>query len=314
MVRIRRVARKTFKRLTTGFRGPLPTLTEEERRELRSLCIFLGPYRNLTTLTASMLALHPHCQVLNHAGERVFEDKRIDFLSDYTDDKFYTFCKFAITASQGGQHGDYGGSITLSHAFEHPKTREVYERRFGNSLLREQVRSIAWKESLRVANFIREHDLDIPALLERNPKVRFLMPVRNPMDCAVSNARTGHVEHFKGLKPDAPIAAILEALLVEYAWFARLEERFPGSFFSFHQDEVDAERLRGLSRFLDLDAPETWIQDALTVYDVTGKYTHPSELVERYESLVREHFEWNPDRRERLLRFARAGESQPSSR
>ncbi len=314
MVRIKRVARRTFSRLTSGLRGPLPTLSEEERKRLRTLCMFLGPYRNLTTLTASILALHPNCQVLNHAGERVFDDNRVNFLFDYTDDKFHAFCKFAIAASQGGEHGDYGGSITLSHAFEHTKTREVYERRFGGSLLREEVRSIAWKESLRVANFIRRHDVDIPGLLERNPKIRFLMPVRNPLDCAVSNSKTGHVQHFKDLRSDAPIEAILDAFLREYAWFVRLEEQFPRRFFSFHQDEVDAEMLRGLARFLELDATRTWIEDALEIYDVTGKYTHSGELVGRYESMVRLHFDWSPDRRERLLRFAGEQRSQPSSR
>jgi hypothetical protein len=303
-MRLRRIVGKNVRSALRVFRGSLPTLSADERERLRALCLFLGPYRNLTTLTASILALHPNCQVLNHAGERVLENRRLNFLSKYGDDRFYAFCRFAIDESQGGKHGDHGGSITLSHAFDYPKMKEVYERRFGTSLLRDDLRCIAWKESLRVANHLRERDGDIEALVERNAKIRFLMPVRNPMDCAVSNRKTGHVRHFRGLRETAGVEEILAAFLEEYAWFARLEDRFPGRFFSFLEYEVDAETLSRLAGFLDLDAPETWIADALEVYDVTGKYTHPPELIEHYETLVREHFEWSPERRERLLRFA----------
>ncbi|MHB8529324.1 MAG: hypothetical protein ACYC8V_07420, partial [Caulobacteraceae bacterium] len=38
---------------------------------VRRTAVILGPYRNLTTLTASVLALHPQCQVLNHASDRI---------------------------------------------------------------------------------------------------------------------------------------------------------------------------------------------------------------------------------------------------
>src|SRR4029079_11065585 len=84
--------------------------------DLRTVCLFLGPYRNLTTLTASILFLHPHCQVLNHAASRIFGDKRIDFLDGYDDEKFKTFVRYAIHASGSGGRGKIGGSLTPSPA------------------------------------------------------------------------------------------------------------------------------------------------------------------------------------------------------
>ena len=39
------------------------------------VCLTPGPYRNLTTLTVSVLYLHPDYQVLNHAGTRLFVKK-----------------------------------------------------------------------------------------------------------------------------------------------------------------------------------------------------------------------------------------------
>ena len=50
--------------------------------QLRSVCLALGPYRNLTTLTAGILSLHPQCQVLNHAGVRLLPDPERNFLAD----------------------------------------------------------------------------------------------------------------------------------------------------------------------------------------------------------------------------------------
>jgi len=43
---------------------------------IESVCITLGPYRNLTTLTASVLFLHPNCKVLNYAARRVYGRKK----------------------------------------------------------------------------------------------------------------------------------------------------------------------------------------------------------------------------------------------
>ena len=37
---------------------------------VRNVVMALGPNRNMTTLTASLIALHPSCQVLNNAGNR----------------------------------------------------------------------------------------------------------------------------------------------------------------------------------------------------------------------------------------------------
>lgn len=82
---------------------------------------FLGPYRNLTTLTASVLALHPHVQVLNHAGRRLLKQPELDFITEPS--TWNRFCEVALAESRGGTAGLHGGSITHSHAFESPKIR-----------------------------------------------------------------------------------------------------------------------------------------------------------------------------------------------
>ena len=63
---------------------------------VRTVCLMLGPYRNLTTLTAAIVGLHPNCQVLNHGGMQVFRNNTINFLGDYSDERFEAFIRFAV--------------------------------------------------------------------------------------------------------------------------------------------------------------------------------------------------------------------------
>ena len=57
--------------------------------DIKTACVFLGPYRNLTTLTASVLALHPRCQMLNHAGGRIFSESELNFIENHSLEKVY---------------------------------------------------------------------------------------------------------------------------------------------------------------------------------------------------------------------------------
>src|SRR5882672_10493469 len=121
------------------------TASDSIADRIRTVCLFLGPYRNLTPLTASLLSLHPHCQVLNHAGARVFAAPDVNFLLDPSVATLRRFCDFALSASQGGQRGNYGGSITLSHAFDSDVVRDAYRNRYGELLIKPSVDCLVWK-------------------------------------------------------------------------------------------------------------------------------------------------------------------------
>ena len=132
--------------------------------EIKTVCLALGPYRNLTTLTAGMLFLHPNCQVLNHAGMRIFGDKNLDFLIEYSDEKFESFLQYGIYNSQTGRPGGYGGSITYSHAFENGnKLRDIFEAEGGDSV-KKNVECFFWKESLMTSFHIRDNSVDLDKL------------------------------------------------------------------------------------------------------------------------------------------------------
>jgi hypothetical protein len=256
-------------------------------RDVDSVCLALGPYRNLTTLTASTLFLHPHCQVLNHAGDRVYGNREVDFLQDFSEGKLDRFLQFAIQISATGHRGDLGGSITFSHAFNPTKykTREIFEKA-GVGARKQRIRSLFWKESLRTSNVIRDRRVDLGDIFKKDARLRFLLPVRNPMDCAVSNLKTGHVSRFPGLHRSSTTQEVLLAILDEIFWFAQLREEFPGRFHYFFEHEISSIMLADLARFLQLDPDDAWIDNALAAMKINPGYDHADSLSSFYLDYV----------------------------
>lgn len=278
--------------------------------EVRTVCLALGPYRNLTTLTASLCGLHPNCQVLNHGGRLILKDRKLNFLADYTTERFDAFTRFAIHVAESSRKGiQWGGSIVGSHAFTRDAMKEAYEKRFGDSLEKEHVHSVFWKESLRTSNLIRRENVDLGQIFERNAKLRFLYPVRNPLDCAVSNLKTGHFRRFEGLDRRATLPQTLEAVLREFAWFLDLHDAFPDRFFYFYENEDIQQVAVSLARFLRVEPDPDWLEDVRTVYEVESSYQHAPDVVDRYTSLVKKQFANRPSTVEALLSFT--GPEQP---
>jgi len=286
-------------------------LTERQKSELGSVCLFLGPYRNLTTLTSAMLFLHPHCQVMNHGSRRITDRRKLNFFMDYSERKFDKFCQYMIFASQRGMSGGYGGSIAYSHAFSHPEMKMTYTGRYGTSLLKDRIRCIAWKEPRFISNHIRDNNVDLKGIFRKNAKLRFLLPVRNPIDCAVSNHRVG-----RAWKPIAErngqeytVEYVLEKIMLEFKWFLDLRKEHPGRFFYFFQDELNKDMLVRLAGFLDLEPERRWIEDSLGCLKVKGGYDHKPEWVEAFERLQEVFLKDHPEFRARLAGMAPAGKA-----
>ncbi|MEX1248252.1 MAG: hypothetical protein WEA61_07180 [Anaerolineales bacterium] len=288
---------------------PEPPLGRISAREattidgLRSVCLFLGPYRNLTSLTASVLFLHPECQVLNHAGSRILPREEWNFLVNYSDEKFRRFCHVALTLSQGGARGGHGGSVVLSHAFaEHPEMWRTYRARFGTRLLKRSVKSLVWKESEKVGEFIRKNGADLGQLVKNNPRLRFLLPIRNPLDCSLSLSRIG-ISKFYPQFNDNDLFPLLKTILEEIKWFVELAEEHSEHFLHYFQDEVDSHIFRRLARFLGLAEDPRWISDALNVYQLKRPYTYNADLKHYYAEMVEALFHRRPEFRDHLVKM-----------
>ena len=250
------------------------------------------------------MALHPHCQVLNHAGKRILNHRRLDFLRFDDPATFDAFTRYAIRISRGGRRGGDGGSITLSHAFaNHAKLRYLYHEAYGASLVKDVIHSVFWKESLAVANHVREHGIDLGRLLQENTRLRFILPVRNPLDCAASNRKTGHASRFRHLNNRAPIERVVAAVLDEFRWFLELRDRHSDRFFSFFEHEFGRPTLRDMAQFLEIEADERWCENALQVFQSQGSYHHSDKLREFYANAVGERFSSHPEFAAKLLVF-----------
>lgn len=272
---------------------------------LQIVCLTLGPYRNLTTLTASVLFLHPRCQVLNHAAGRIFGDERIDFLAGYSEERFQTFLRYALHACTKGRRGSHGGSIKHSHAVVE---RSDMSEAIAGMAPKEQVTCLLWKESLRTSNHLRRCGVDLADVLAKNAALRFLMPVRNPLDCAVSNIRKGHVRHFEGLDAGADTETTLAAILDEFVWFRHLQERHRERFFHYFAHNEPRQVLTGLAAFLQLEAEQDWLEAGTEAFQVASEYDHATDLVSLYRELVGAKFGHDPEFAQNLLVFVGDGQ------
>jgi len=270
---------------------------------LNTLCFALGPYRNLSTLTGSILFLHPDVQVLNHGGERIFPLKKIDFLSDYSEKRFRRFVKYMVYISAGGKTGDYGGSITLSHAFDHEIVKDAYRKRFGSSTVKKTIRSVFWKEPLRTVNFIRNHGVELEEIFEMNKKLKFLMPVRNPLDTAISNTGRPHHKIFAGLEENT-VENVLDRVLFEISWFLDLQKRFPDRFFYFLENEFDERMLDRIAEFLSISSDERWKRDSLRCYRLKPHYEYSASYINHYKKLLEKNLSGHPEMREKMEAFS----------
>ena len=271
---------------------------------VKTVCLAMGPYRNLTTLTASILFLHPNCQVLNHGAERIFGDGRLDFLLHYSSRVADNFIRYAIYISGLGSRGKQGGSITLSHAFDGKhKMQALYKKQFGDKLIKEDINAVFWKESLRTSFHLRKHAIDLQQLFDQERRLRFLLPIRNPIDCALSNQKTGHAK-LRGLGKSAAVVEILDHVLDEILWFYRLEQQYPARFFHYLENDFDQDTAIRLADFLCLRRDPEWQEAVLEAFDISKHYEYPNTLIEAYDSMVREKFRDYPGMRTRLLAFA----------
>ena len=283
-------------------------------RDIRSVCLALGPYRNLTTLTASVLFLHPNCQVLNHAGGRIYGNKELDFLLDYNPKKLDRFAQYAIRISAKGQRGNFGGSITHSHAFgPESNLKETYEKS-NLPLIKKQIECLFWKESFITSNLIRKRQLDLGSIFEKDRRLRFLLPIRNPLDCATSNLKEGYAHIFQGLNKESSVFEILRAILDEIFWVANLKAEFPNRIFYFFEHEISRNMLTSLAKFLQLDPTEAWLSDALITMKIKSGYDHSDELIDFYENYIKDKGSKWPELSEKLLFFTQKSLESPGDK
>jgi len=243
----------------------------------RHLAILLGPYRNLSTLTSAVLSLHPDIQVLNHAGERLWTDPHLDFLAHPEPAILASFMDAAWSLSVGGERGVVGGSILYSHAYDDPSMKALYSGPYGDETVKAGADWLVWKESMRVQNRLMDTPGLFEALCASFPDLRFILPLRNALHCAISNQTTGHSPTLR-LPANASVSKVLDAVLQAFEWALDKREKFPDRVFAFTQDTPPARLLPDLARFLGVSQDERWIEEGAKAFAVRDRYNIPPVL------------------------------------
>ena len=271
--------------------------------DIKTICLVFGPYRNLTSLSATMAVLHPNCQVLNHAQRRILPHKKVNFFMNYSETRFNRFIKYAIQISLSGKRGIVGGSILHSHAFDKLDVKEKYKNRFGDKLLKEKINCLFWKEGLHLQNHFLENNINTIDLINKNKKIVFILPIRNPLDCAMSNQNTGMSNIFHHINPNSTYQEILKSVLDNFLLFFNYQKKLSSNFFHYYQHSFNESTLKEFCNYLDLPFDESWKNDVLDIYNIKESYPHKKEDIEFYKEYVSTNFKDFPDEMEKLLQF-----------
>ena len=271
--------------------------------DIKTICLVFGPYRNLTSLSAAMAVLHPNCQVLNHAKRRILPHKKVNFFMRYSETRFNSFIKYAIHLSLSGKRGLVGGSVLHSHAFDKLDVKEKYKNRFGDKLLKEKINCLFWKEGLHLQNHFLENNINTIDLINKNKKIVFILPIRNPLDCAMSNQNTGMSNIFHHINPNSTYQEILKSVLDNFLLFFNYQKKLSSNFFHYYQHSFNESTLKEFCNYLDLPFDERWKNDVLDIYNIKESYPHKKEDIDFYEEYVSTNFKDFPDEMEKLLQF-----------
>lgn len=271
----------------------------EAAGRIDTVAVVLGPYRNLTTLTASTLALHPQVQVLNHAAERLWKLPEADFLARPDAGHLARFVEQALIASTGGRRGQHGGSILMSHAFDDEGLQGLYARRYGDLRLKPDARVLVWKDSMLVQRRLMERDAAIFEVLDALPQVRFILPVRHPLDCAISNIKNQHVRAILD-RMETDLPTVLAAVLDVLAWALDKADARPDRFFVFTEGQPPQALVPALGGFLNLGDDQRWLEDGQAAFAIRPKGRDAAQL-SMFEALAREKLARWPAVLDRLL-------------
>lgn len=255
-----------------------------------NLILFVGPYRNLTTYLAANIALHPSCDVLNHAGIRVFANEKINFLSQYTDEKFEQFLQFFNYACQFGYKGIRGGNVVYSHAFEtNPALKKAYQNKDESS----EKNCLVWKESHLVTNLLIKNKTDYEKILS-NDKIKFLFPVRNPLDCATSNIKTGKYKLFEN-RTKAELKDVTNKIFEHYLFFLSLQKKHPSKIYFVYENEINKQSISALCNFLNVSDDNDWQETMLSNFKINTSYNYSTELLKWTNNTLEQKFNDYPE-------------------
>jgi hypothetical protein len=226
------------------------------------ILLFLGPYRNLTTMVGAHLNFHENVIVYNH-GYYGFLDNKANFWNKKTDESLNNFVSFVMENYQQGHRGRKGGSILFSHAYD--KRNNLYGHR-DKIPKKNDIKYIVWKDSGRLMKSVRNSWDDyktIENLLDVfKGRLYFIRPVRHIYKCVMSNLHYGNFETHDLFHPEKSDKTTEETLLewcvLDLNWFYTLAHKYPKHFIYIFEDDMD-DFNKIMTKFLNLPLTKTLV-------------------------------------------------------
>lgn len=269
---------------------PLSAIEKRTRESISTIVVPLGPYRNLTTLTAAIFALHPNAIVLNHAGARMWSDAGVDIFGQPLRESIPAFVETAVRFCTGGEKGAHGGSILNSHAFDDRRLTGAYQKLYGNMVLKPSVHVLFWKESMRITNRIIDNRIEWSEWFaeadEIGINVKLLAPMRNPIDCAHSNLRTGHWRHIGGADE---FTSVLDGIVGSWRMCRDIALQHPERMLMFREVDLTADGFYSrLADYVGLRRDESWITSCREVVAVRDRKRSDDDIRTLKKCLLRQ--------------------------
>lgn len=239
---------------------------------VKTVGVFIGASRSLTTLSSAMMAFHPEVTVLNHSFARIFADPGRNFMLSPSQATLDAFVGEAQGYARGGQRGEHGGHILHSHAFDDEVLRSAYLDRYGWEA-KPRATCLLWKDATRLTGFVIRNKISLDMVAGALPPLRFVSMVRNPVDIVVSSIKNGFSAALVGVERKDNFLDVFQQMMRRFASFSLLAKANPRQFRFVFQDEMAEEaKLTDLCQFLDISADTVWLGDLGRLIELRPSY------------------------------------------
>jgi len=160
---------------------------------------------------------------------------------------------------------------------------------------------------MMVTNVIRNNNIDMSHFFKSNPYVRFVYPIRNPLDCAYSNVQhSGSIARMCYEMQAYDMLPMLEFVLQQLFWGVELAHQHPERVkLLFEPDMSERDTWASMAQHFGLSVDEQWISDLLVCGKVDPKIqAYNEKTIDRYGKKIEKYFRKDyPDIADRLLSF-----------
>ena len=113
-------------------------------------------------------------------------------------------------------------------------------------------------------------EVDPVKLCTQLPRLRFLSPIRNPLDHALSLQnyyRSGIPEFVQPYLINLELHQVFRFILKSHKYFFDQEKKCPSNFYSFTPQQFGPKVCESLANFLCVEMDHKWVTDALKVFE-----------------------------------------------